>query len=148
MYAIHRQAAPPSGVAFSLSARLTPSCLQGTSTSTSKIVRNLVTATNDFLQLFEVVEEVVDSNAGRSDAVNGKLVTPEAETEQSEQMKPSESNGETQVSLLTFLYGQYLHCSLYTYAIQSLLDICLLMLLLACFLGASVKPSHALMYLQ
>lgn len=105
MYAIHRQAAPPSGVAFSLSARLTPSCLQGTSTSTSKIVRNLVTATNDFLQLFEVVEEVAESNARRSAAVNGKLVTLEAETEQSEQKKPSDVNGETQVSLLNFLYG-------------------------------------------
>lgn len=107
MYAIHRQAAPPSGVAFSLSARLTPSCLQGTSTSTSKIVRNLVTATNDFLQLFEVVEEVVPRNYGKATEVhglsNGQLEEPQAEREQSEQKKPAEQkNGETQVSLPVF----------------------------------------------
>ena len=57
MYAIHRQAVPPSGIAHVVSARLMPSCLQESSTSTSRIVRNMVTANNDYLQIFEVQEE-------------------------------------------------------------------------------------------
>lgn len=103
MYAIHRQAAPPSGVAFSLSARLTPSCLQSTSSSKSKIVRNLVTATNDFLQLFEVVEEVVSNGAPalhtlENGVANGEIETERETAEPSEEKKPAEANGETQVS--------------------------------------------------
>lgn len=103
MYAIHRQAAPPSGAAFSLSARLTPSCLQSTSSSRSKIVRNLVTATNDFLQLFEVVEEIVGSStlalhAQPDSLANGDSNEEQDDAKQSEEKRPVDANGETQVS--------------------------------------------------
>ena len=57
MYAIHRQAVPPNGVSHVVSARLTPSCLQEASTSRSKIIRNLVTARNNFVQVYEIREE-------------------------------------------------------------------------------------------
>lgn len=103
MYAIHRQAAAPSGVAFSLSARLTPSCLQSTSSSRAKIVRNLITATNDFLQLFEVVEEVVSSvefavGALPNGIEAGAVENAQADGEQSEESHPAGPNGHTQVS--------------------------------------------------
>lgn len=105
MYAIHRQAAPPSGVAFSLSARLTPSCLQSTSSSKSKIVRNLVTARNDFLQLFEVEEDTInsglDASALRAQADGEANVQSNGEGDSSEQLeekKPAAVNGELQVS--------------------------------------------------
>jgi hypothetical protein len=99
MYAIHRQAAPPSGVDYSLSARLTPSCLQGSSTARSKTFRNLITARNDFLQLFEIVEEIVEAPNGGiaaspSGEVNGQQDVHER---QSEEKKPA-INGATEVS--------------------------------------------------
>lgn len=58
LYAIHKQAAPPSGVSHCISARLTPSCLQQ-QTNATRIVRNLVTARSNYIQVFEVVEEVL-----------------------------------------------------------------------------------------
>lgn len=105
MYAIHRQAAPPSGVAFSLSARVTPSCLQSTSSSKTKIVRNLITARNDFLQLFEVEEEVINTASSEaaipSHSNGGAVGQADGEdnaAEQSEEKKPAAVNGELQVS--------------------------------------------------
>lgn len=107
MYAIHRQAAPPSGVAYSLSARLTPSCLQSTSSSKSKIVRNLVTARDDFLQLFEVVEEAIGSDASapalRPHARANGVVYDQTDgeddiAEELEEKKPAAGNGDMQVS--------------------------------------------------
>lgn len=126
LYAIHRQAAPPSGVAFSLSARVTPSCLQGTSTSTSKIVRNLITATNDFLQLFEVVEEVV-YDAGISDVAvnglaNGGQVDGQAEREQSEEKKPADLDEATQVSVRIFSDASMLHSFVASYIAMHSID--------------------------
>lgn len=109
MYAIHRQAAPPSGVAHSLSARLTPSCLQGSSRSRSKIIRNLVTATNDCLQLFEIVEEIVQESNGNADlltngASNGHRKSPdeqeqvkEAEQEEEQSLTPGQGKEVSQV---------------------------------------------------
>ena len=79
IYAIQKQAAPPSGVSHCISARLTPSCLLlheeeqgGPSTSShSRIIRNLVTARSNYLQIFEVVEELRDAPAVASSLVNG-----------------------------------------------------------------------------
>lgn len=99
MYAIHRQAAPPSGVDHSLSARLTPSCLQGSSTARSKTFRNLITARSDSLQLFEIVEELVDApDSGVAGSADSQAKEQQDVHErQSEEKKPA-VNGATEVS--------------------------------------------------
>jgi hypothetical protein len=61
MYAIHKQAVPPSGLSHTISARLTPSCYQSTpssSKSQKRIVRQIVAARNNFVQVFDVLEEL------------------------------------------------------------------------------------------
>ena len=71
IYAIQKQAAPPSGISHCISARLTPSCLlslhnheqedrEPSTSSRARITRNLVTARSNYLQIFEVVEELRD----------------------------------------------------------------------------------------
>ena len=70
LYAIHKQAAPPSGVSHCISARLTPSCLQqqhGHNDKSARIVRNLVTARSNYIQVFEVVEEVLGRAKGEEE---------------------------------------------------------------------------------
>ena len=68
LYAIHKQAAPPSGVSHCISARLTPSCLQQQhSLTNTRIVRNLVTARSNYIQVFEVVEEVLGRAKGEEE---------------------------------------------------------------------------------
>lgn len=58
MHALYKQAAPPSGFSHVVSARLTPSCLQGSSNAKSRITRNVIAARNNFVQVFQVVEEL------------------------------------------------------------------------------------------
>lgn len=74
MYAIHKQAVPPSGLSHTISARLTPSCYQSTSSRSQKrIVRQIVAARNNFLQVFDVLEELDEVVQNGSDTQsNGK----------------------------------------------------------------------------
>ena len=72
LYAIHKQAAPPSGVSHCISARLTPSCLQQQQQyNNTRIVRNLVTARSNYLQVYEVVEEEVLGRADKEEDGGG-----------------------------------------------------------------------------
>lgn len=103
IYAIQKQAAPPSGVSHCVSARLTPSCLlheeeQSPSTSSRcRVTRNLVTARSNYLQIFEVVEELGDHAAVPAAAaataatglhVNGEI-TRNGSTEEREDLQVS-----------------------------------------------------------
>lgn len=76
IYAIHKQAAPPSGISHCISARLTPSCLlseDGPSSSRSRITRNLVTARSNYLRIFEVVEELRERESHAAAAPDVRL---------------------------------------------------------------------------
>jgi hypothetical protein len=79
MFAYHRQTLPPSGVCHAVSLRLTPSSLQSNALpgSPSRIIRNLVVARNNFLQIFHVVESIdthrpEDGAAVENDDVHGE----------------------------------------------------------------------------
>lgn len=62
-----------------------------------------MTASNDFLQLFEVIEEVVQKDAGGehvNGAANGEPDGVQLKQEESEEEQPAEVDGATQVSTL------------------------------------------------
>jgi hypothetical protein len=86
MFAYHKQTLPPSGVSHAVSLRLTPSSLQSNALpgSSSRVIRNLVVARNNFLQIFEVREffdekspswsSIEGQGAGDDDAALGEEV--------------------------------------------------------------------------
>jgi cleavage and polyadenylation specificity factor subunit 1 len=73
MFAYHKQTLPPSGVSHAVSLRLTPSLLQSNALpgSSSRVIRNLVVARNNFLQIFEV-RELLDAQRPIQSSAEGQ----------------------------------------------------------------------------
>jgi hypothetical protein len=77
VYSIFRQSCGPSGHEHAISLRLTPACL--TSTSSIKVIRNLVLAKGNSLQVYDVCVEQVKPQAnghvnGTADEVSCRVI--------------------------------------------------------------------------
>lgn len=72
MFAYQKQSLPPSGFAFSVSCRITPSCLKANHYShlhkQSPVSHNLIVARGNFVQIYEVYQDTQPKETHQNDA--------------------------------------------------------------------------------